>query len=330
MKQIVNLQPDRDYLYNNILKRVARSFYLTLKILPIEIHDTLSLTYLLARITDNIVDDISVSYYKKIYFIYLLRNEITENTDEFNKSSFEKIQLSLLNSVKDKELLQALPLCLQYFLALPVADKQLAVNTLQIIFSGFEKDTDTFTYRNKMVCFKRITELDKYLYEIAGCVGEFWTELCFLHWPNYSKLSLPEAKSLAVDYGKALQLVNILRDLRTDLQENRCYIPAEQLDKEKIDKTELRNKPQLIFPLVDYWREQAEDYLSSAAKYIINVKIKRLRFALLLPLFIAIKTLDLLEEDYLVHDYLAKVDSATIKMILIKAKIAAIFPQLFL
>lgn len=331
MKQIDNLQPDKDHLYNNILRKVSRSFYLTLKILPVEIHDTLSLTYLLARITDNIIDDTSISYYKKIYFIYLLRNEITENSNEFNKSAFDKIQLSLLQVVKDKELLQALPLCLQFFWALPQADKQIAVKTLLTIFSGFEKDTDTFTYRNKMVCFKNMTELDEYLYQIAGCIGEFWTELGFLHWPNYSKLSLTEAKSYAVEFGKALQLVNILRDLPNDLKENRCYIPAEQLDSENIDKTNLRHNPQLIFPLVNDWRIQAEKYLDSAANYIINVKIKSLRLPLLLPYFIAVNTLKLLEnDDYLTADNIAKVDSLDMKMILIKAKFASIIPQLFL
>ncbi len=331
MSQTVHIQQDRDFLYNTLLNRVARSFYLTLKLLPPEIHDTLSLTYLLARITDNIIDDVSLSYYKKIYFIYLLRNEILEKSDESNKSAFDKIQLSLINVIADKDLLKALPLCLHYFLALPPADKQLALKALLTIFSGFERDADTFTYRNKIVSLKKISDLDKYLYEIAGSVGEFWTELCFLHWPNYSKLSLPEAKTLGINFGKALQLVNILRDLPTDLQSNRCYMPTELLIREQINIADLRNNIELISPLADEWREQAEKYLISARKYIKNVKMKSLRFPILLPYFIAIKTLELLEDhSYLSDVRLAKIDHIELKIVFFKAKLASVIPQLFL
>ena len=42
---------------------------------------------------------------------------------------------------------------------------------------------------------------------------------------------MPLMSSLGIDFGKALQMTNILRDLPSDIREGRCYIPDEELKK---------------------------------------------------------------------------------------------------
>ena len=70
--------------------------------------------------------------------------------------------------------------------------------------------------------------LEEYTYLVAGCVGEFWTKLCLLEWPNYARLPAEEMLCFGRDFGKALQLINILRDYPLDLQAGRSYLPVSQ------------------------------------------------------------------------------------------------------
>ena len=55
-------------------------------------------------------------------------------------------------------------------------------------------------------------ELEEYTYLVAGCVGEFWTRLCFAHVKHFSDRPEGEMRDLGVRYGQGLQLINILRD----------------------------------------------------------------------------------------------------------------------
>lgn len=62
--------------------------------------------------------------------------------------------------------------------------------------------------------------LEQYCYRVASCVG-----LVCLH-----LLGVPlteQTRAAAISLGKAVQLTNILRDLKEDLAQGRCYIPEE-------------------------------------------------------------------------------------------------------
>ena len=50
-----------------------------------------------------------------------------------------------------------------------------------------------------------------------------------------------EFLTLAIRFGKALQLVNILRDLPGDLANGRCYLPAVDLELAGLKPEDLRN-----------------------------------------------------------------------------------------
>ena len=79
--------------------------------------------------------------------------------------------------------------------------------------------------------------LEEYTYLVAGCVGEFWTKICLLEWPNYARLSPEEMLVFGKDFGKGLQLVNILRDYPLDLQAGRSYLPVSNLEEIALNPT---------------------------------------------------------------------------------------------
>ena len=65
--------------------------------------------------------------------------------------------------------------------------------------------------------FESWPELRKFCYQVAGTVGL----VCIRIWGFRGQ----EAIKLAVERGIAFQLTNILRDLREDLDSDRCYLP---------------------------------------------------------------------------------------------------------
>src|SRR5437879_11825050 len=71
-------------------------------------------------------------------------------------------------------------------------------------------------------------DLDEYTYLVAGCVGEFWTRLCFRHVRNFSGLSEDEMLALGKLYGMSLQLINVLRDVGADLRAANCSFPESE------------------------------------------------------------------------------------------------------
>lgn len=83
------------------------------------------------------------------------------------------------------------------------------------------------------VLFRTFAELRQYCEYVAGTIGQ----LCVhIFGPKH-----PDAESLAVDMGIALQLTNILRDLREDVERGRVYLPLEELAEAGYSLEDLRN-----------------------------------------------------------------------------------------
>ncbi|GGI98284.1 phytoene desaturase [Alicyclobacillus cellulosilyticus] len=85
----------------------------------------------------------------------------------------------------------------------------------------------------QLVRFRTYAELQHYCECVAGTVGR----LC-VHIFGYKH---PDALKLAVDMGIALQLTNILRDLREDVERGRVYLPLEELAEAGYALEDLRN-----------------------------------------------------------------------------------------
>lgn len=69
--------------------------------------------------------------------------------------------------------------------------------------------------------YETFEELDVYCYRVASTIGLIAIEIF-----GYQNL---QTREYAVNLGKALQMVNILRDVHADAQRGRIYLPAEDL-----------------------------------------------------------------------------------------------------
>jgi farnesyl-diphosphate farnesyltransferase len=171
---------------------------------------------------------------------------------------------------------------------------------LDVITGGQELDLRRFAGASaeRIVCLRADEELDDYTYRVAGCVGEFWTRICRAH--LFPKASLDDSFLLAngVRFGKGLQLVNILRDLPSDLRQGRCYLPAEGLAACGLSPGDLLQPAShsRLRPLYDNLLDRAQAHLLAGWDYTnaLPRRSVRVRLACAWPILIGLKTIRLL------------------------------------
>ena len=94
----------------------------------------------------------------------------------------------------------------------------------QELINGMEMDLTKSRYASD-------AELDLYCYRVASVVGLMMN-------PVLGAVD-PRAQAFAADLGHAMQLTNILRDVREDLQRGRIYLPTEALASFGISEAQL-------------------------------------------------------------------------------------------
>ena len=281
----------------SLLREVSRSFYLTLRVLPGRIRPQIGLAYLLARATDTIADTGLVPAEQRLAALAALRERILGLHDRpLDLGELARRQ----GSPGERRLLEQSEASLALLATLAPADRQLVRQVLETITSGQELDLRRFAGASaqRIVCLRADEELDDYTYRVAGCVGEFWTRICRAH--LFPKAPLDDAFLLAngVRFGKGLQLVNILRDLPSDLRQGRCYLPAESLAACGLGPAELlepANEPRL-HPLYDALLGRAQAHLLAGWDYTnaLPRRSVRVRLACAWPILIGLETLRLL------------------------------------
>ncbi len=148
----------------------------------------------------------------------------------------------------------------------------------------------------KTIALQTAAELDDYTYRVAGCVGEFWTQMCRAHlFPN-ARLDEKQFFADGIRFGKGLQFVNILRDLPADLKNGRCYLPLETLTAagltpENLLLPENENK---FLPLFHQHLDQAEAHLAAGWRYTNTLPFRqvRVRLACAWPVLIGQRTIE--------------------------------------
>ena len=113
----------------------------------------------------------------------------------------------------------------------PDSDQQHIRHCLDIIVGGQSLDLERFANaaEGQIVALADDVELDDYAYRVAGSVGEFWTRMTLDHLFEADAETEVAMFEKGVRFGKALQLINILRDIPADLRMGRCYIPSNSL-----------------------------------------------------------------------------------------------------
>jgi len=244
-----------------LLNAHARTFALTLRILPISLREPLGLTYLLARASDTVADAPEVGCEKRLSLLEELQDAL--NSESFHWET-HSIQEKL--SASEVELLAAVPMLMNALTVHP--DRGELLRLWRTILTGQIMDLRRFAPEAEPLSSG---ELEQYCHLVAGSVGETWTHLIALHAPGVLLGSQEELVKFGIFYGKGLQLLNIVRDRAEDRRLGRFYIREKEV-------------PQML--------EQISNWLQHGKKYCSHLRPGRIRYASELPLRLALKTLE--------------------------------------
>lgn len=177
------------------------SFYYSFLLLPSAKRKAIKNIYALCRILDDIVDN-DAQGRDPIAELQHWRDEIESCYQGYPSTVFGE---QLLDTIDEFELPRQ-----------PFID----------LIDGMEMDLEWQSYQT-------FADLREYCYRVASAVGLICIEIF-----GYESL---RTREYAVNLGLALQLTNIMRDLKEDIARGRIYIPIEDLERFGYSEQDLRN-----------------------------------------------------------------------------------------
>lgn len=184
-----------------ITRKSASNLALAFVLLPKEKRDDMSALYAFCREIDDIADDESVPASERQTRLATWRTEI-------------KLACSGGRPAN----------CVARELQRVIEAHRLPYSLFDELIQGVETDLNVKRYAT-------YDELDHYCYRVASVVGLLSIEIF-----GYQN---PQCREYAVHLGRALQLTNILRDVRNDSLRGRIYLPASELARFKVEPDEI-------------------------------------------------------------------------------------------
>lgn len=284
-------------LLEDLLRGVSRSFYLTIRVLPADLRRPVGLAYLLARAADTITDTKLLSPNQRREHLLAFREQVKGPATSAPLQRIAQALTGKQSIAEERTLIMSLPSALSLLEATPEPDRSLVRSVVVTLTLGMEDDLTTFPAEDSgtVAALQDGAALDRYIYQVAGCVGEFWTAITMAHVPALRGWNQTSMSQAGVAFGKALQLTNVLRDVPKDLRSGRCYLP-------EIDLASIGMRAEAMLdpangdqarPILVAWIRNALEHYSAAEKYLLAIPRRslRLRLAALWPILIGLATL---------------------------------------
>jgi phytoene synthase len=184
-----------------ITRKSASNLALAFVLLPRAKRDGMSALYAFCREVDDVADEESVPVERR-------REQLAAwRADTARACGHETPQFPVNRELQ--------PVIRQYRMPFELFDE---------LLKGVEMDLDTRRYEN-------YEQLEVYCYRVASVVGLLSIEIF-----GYQD---PACRDYAIALGKALQLTNILRDVRTDAERGRIYLPLSELTRFAVTEEEI-------------------------------------------------------------------------------------------
>jgi len=186
-----------------LTRKSASNLALAFILLPREKRDAMSALYAFCRAVDDVADEDSVPVDKR-------REQLAAWREDIRRACGNETPEFVLNQ-------EFQPVIRQFKLPFALFDE---------IIKGCEMDLEKLRYEN-------FDELELYCHRVASVVGLLSIEIF-----GYKN---SVCHDYAVYLGQALQLTNILRDVKNDAGRGRIYLPQSELKKFKVSESEILN-----------------------------------------------------------------------------------------
>lgn len=224
----------------SLTHRHAKTFYLASKFLPPEKRRACYSIYAACRISDEAVDNPSSGH---------------------RRGELEKIRIMFDNVYGPAPLNDPL----EQALAETITRYNIEKKYFTELLNGMEMDLSNAGYEN-------FEALYLYCYRAAGVVGLMLGRI-------FGAPPSPEAERCAVDLGVAMQLTNILRDIKEDLERNRIYLPLDERRRFGVTEEQLRTNviDENLKRLLQFQIQRARDFYRRSQQGIPLIKDHRCR-----------------------------------------------------
>jgi phytoene synthase len=203
------------------------NFFYSFLLLPKRKREAMMHVYDFCRYTDDLVDEDNASVEEKQKRIHQWREEIEAC---YKRNATHPVMLAVSDAIHQFKIPK------EYLL---------------ILTNGVEMDLHQTRYET-------FEELSKYCYAVASVVG-----LISIQVFGYKH---EETREYAIQLGYALQLTNILRDIKQDAANNRIYLPLEDLRRFGYDEQSLLSSyyDEKFTQLMKFETERARNYYLKA------------------------------------------------------------------
>lgn len=226
-----------------ILGSVSRTFALTIPLLPPAIEVVVGNTYLLCRIVDTIEDAANLQPETKQHLSKLFLDAVLEKSSVQSFVGPCLVALQGYGNRDELDLIKNTPIVLRILHTCTPQDQAAVSRCVSIMSEGMSR----FHSKQSQMGLKDLKEFEEYCYVVAGVVGELLTTIFSNHSVEFAR-NFDKQESLAIDFGQALQMTNILKDSLEDQARGVSWKPAgiSQLDLLRLAYQKLASSMQYI------------------------------------------------------------------------------------
>ena len=219
-----------------VTRQEAKNFYFAFLTLPAAQRRAIYVAYTFCRYCDDAVDQVA-SHEEKLAALTELKDELRQTYE----GDPDKLLFLALSDVAQKYEIPE-----EYF---------------QEVIQGVESDLVKNRYEN-------FDELKQYCHQVASVVG-----LICLQIFGYKD---PQAKEHAADLGLAMQLTNIARDVKEDLEFGRIYLPQDEIVRFGYSEAELQEGVlnEAFIELMRFQAVRAREYFKSGFQLLPYLSVR--------------------------------------------------------
>lgn len=290
---------------DKMLLLVSRTFALNINRLSGKLRRTVLLAYLYLRIADTLEDDSRLPVKEKLHLLTLFSGIFQKDADMESALS---------------QFVRALP---PYFAESEDPNHDLCRHAETVVPLLWTFDENSISCVSETVCemcegmalsirqmedslgkgwftLETMPDLSRYCYYVAGIVGKLLTKLFAAGNSAIDKARLEMLQARDVSFGLALQLVNIIKDVREDAERKVCFVPEMLCHSHGFESSpamfsadaDKKARASVMKELVG----EAWKHLADAVEYTITIPRRnpKIRLFCLWPLFMAAKNLSVM------------------------------------
>ncbi|MGA9523952.1 MAG: phytoene/squalene synthase family protein [Myxococcaceae bacterium] len=290
-----------DEFCRSVLPEVSRTFALNIPVLPEPLDLVVTVAYLLCRIADTLEDESGgeTSARDELLPEFARLVELPEGWQARVKAFAERAAGSLRAEAPPAEvkLVRESPQVFESFAALTPTVRPHIARCVRTMSEGMREVMKTVEAQQGPQGLDDLEATRTYCYYVAGTVGEMLTGL-FIDFSRDAAEKAPQLEARAAAFGRALQLTNILRDIREDLDRGSCWLPRTVMSAHGLTASTLllpENRERAV-AVLDELLDEARKDSDAALEYALTLPkdIPGMRLFCLYPLFFSAATLALL------------------------------------